>query len=123
MREACVDTGRRAAIVPGEDQARRSCRIDSGLFAWPEAIDGPAVVVVVRKRTINLPREPVVHGQIGFNLPGILGVQVVLLRARVDEAAAALSVAVGNSQQEVGSRVAGGEHSTCAKAVRTVIFE
>src|SRR5690348_9429010 len=123
MCKASVDTRRGTAIISREDHAGRGRRINRGLLSRPEAVDRPAVVKVVRQRAVDLPCKSIVKGEIGPDLPGILGVEVVFLSSSINEAAAALTITIRDSQQEVGSRIASRKLTAGAKREITVILE
>src|SRR5690349_15138051 len=71
------------------------------------------MIEVICRRRINLPPQPVVQCEIGGCFPGILGIGIEALGASINKAAAALSITIWNSQQEIRAGVARGKQ-TCA---------
>ena len=120
--KACTVPRVCTAIVTREHQTHRCRGVDNRLLPRSEAIDCPAVIEMVRGRLVDLPANAIVDCEVGSCLPRILRVGVKLLRARIDEAPAALAVGVGNSQQEVCTGIARGKRTAATKGEVAVIL-
>src|SRR5882762_8249373 len=120
MRIACVDARRGAAVVSGKSQTNRCGRINERLLTRPPAVDGPVVIEMIGQRQIDLPAETIVYCKVRSDFPLVLCIEIVLVGSSINETAAALSVAVWNSQQKVnlsksGTKVAGASKGIVAR--------
>src|SRR5579871_2241378 len=116
-------SGSGAAFVTREYQSHRRGRKNGGLLARPETVERFAAVPLVLHRRVDLIADTVVKRKILMDLPTVLRIEVIFVRALHLMATARLDIRIRNAKQEIRSRIACAVEPAAGESKRAVVFE